>query len=345
MRSEPLPMTLQARVAAFARSRFGETAVVEKLPGDASDRAFFRLRGGRFSSLILMVHREPFELESLPFFQHARFLTEIGAAVPQIVASYPGEGILAVQDLGDDTLFAALPRCDPGRRRFLYLQAVQMLAFLQGEGTRSVTPDLPAANTALDAARLLWELRFFAEHYVAGLMLGPLDEAQAAALDAWFVRLAGSVARQRRVLCHRDYHSRNLMVKGDRLYMVDFQDARMGPYTYDLASLVRDSYIDLPAALVAETTEFFREASGAPETAETFALELNRAGLQRNLKAIGTFASQAMVKGNRFYLEYIPRTLASVRAALAAETEEFTREGELDLPALFAGPLDYRDDV
>ena len=327
---------IHQRVAAFARSRFGAGAVVEELAGDASDRRFFRLRPPALSSLVLMVHAEPFELERLPFFLHGRFLHEIGVLVPQIVASYPSEGILVVQDLGDETLQIHLGRCDATRRRFLYTQAVHTIAFLQTEGTGALSPELPAARTALDAERLLFELRFFAEHHVGGLLGSPLEVDQAEALDAWFVWLAREVAGYRRVLCHRDYHSRNLMVKGDRLYMVDFQDARLGPYTYDLASLLRDSYVAVPAGLAAEMVGFFREVSGAPESAEQFETAYRRTCLQRNIKAIGTFASQAVLRGNRNYLPSIAPTLESVR-------ENLRREGtDADILGMFEGPLDPR---
>lgn len=323
------------RVTAFARQRFGPDARLEKLPGDASDRTFYRLRTASLSSLILMVHREPFDLATMPYFLHARFLHEIGAAVPQIVASYPGDGILVVQDLGDEMLQSHLNGCDPARRRFLYLQAVQVIAFLQTEGTAAMTPDLPAASTALDEQRLLWELRFFAEHYVRGLRSAPLAPAQEAALDDWFKGLAAEVAGYRRVLCHRDFHSRNLMVKGDRLFMVDFQDARMGAWTYDLASLLRDSYVELPGDLVAEMKEFFREATGAPEPPEVFEAAFLRTCLQRNIKALGTFASQVVLRGNRTYLDHVPRTLAHVRGNLARDP------GSEEILELFGGPLDY----
>ncbi len=326
---------LSDRVAAFARSRFGPEASVERMAGDASDRFFFRLRSPSLSPLLLMVHRQPFQLDTMPFFLHARFLQEIGAAVPQIVASYPSEGILAVQDLGDDTLHKHLDRCDGARRRFLYMQAVQMIAFLQGEGTSSLTPDLPAAMAALDHGRLLHELRFFADHYVRGLLASPLAPDQMNELDAWFDALAKEVAGLRQVLCHRDFHSRNLIVKGERLFMVDFQDARMGPYTYDLASLVRDSYVRLPADLVREITEFYREASGAPESAEEFRDALCSTELQRNVKAIGTFASQAMLFGNRSYLRYIGPALADIR-------ENLGRKGATAILALFEGPLHHK---
>ena len=331
--------TSATRAAAFAQLRFGDRAQVQPLSGDASDRRFFRLFAPNLSPLILMVHQEPFELERLPFFLHGRFLEEIGAAVPSIVASYPKEGILVVQDLGDETLQSELKSCDASRRRFLYLQAVQMIAFMQQEGTRALTPDLPAATAALDTERLLYELRFFTEHYVDGLLGSALTPSQAEELDEWFVSLSRQVAAYPRVLCHRDFHSRNLMVKRDRLYMVDFQDARMGPYTYDLASLARDSYVKLPDELVAELIEFYRETVNAPEPPHIFLHALNRTSLQRNIKAIGSFASQVTLKDNRQYLPYIRPTLDSVRARLEDAGDDPAAAAIRDL---FGGPLDYR---
>ena len=328
-------VALDDRVTAFVARRFGAEARLTRLAGDASDRVFYRVRPARLSPLVLMVHPEPFELESLPFFLHAQFLHEIGAAVPQIVASYPSEGILVVQDLGDQTLQEHLKRADAGRRRFLYMQAVQMIAFLQEDGTRALHADLPASHTALDVERLTFEMKFFLEHYVGSLLGAPLAAAEASALEAWLLSLAREAASLRRVLCHRDFHSRNLMVKGERLYMVDFQDARMGPFTYDLASLLRDSYVDLPEDLVAELADFFREVTRLPESHESFMAALTQTSLQRNIKAIGTFASQAVLRGNTSYLEYIPRTLAHIRTNLRRETNTAMLE-------LFEGPLDYK---
>jgi hypothetical protein len=125
------------------------------------------------------------------------------------------------------------------------------------------------------------------------------------------------------------------MVKGDRLYMVDFQDARMGPYTYDLVSLLRDSYVELPADLVRESIDFFRETAGLVETLEEFTASFDESALQRNIKAIGTFASQAVLHGNKSYLHYIAPTIERVN-------ETLEREGSREVLALFKGPLSYR---
>jgi len=334
---------LASRLLAFARRRFGDKVECDALAGDASDRSFFRIRLPSMSPLVAMVHPEPFRLEDLPFFAHALFLKEIGADVPEIVGSYPGEGILLLQDLGDETLMTSLLTATPSRRLFLYRQAVQILAHVQRAGTRALTPDLPASRTALDRDRLLFEMRFFAEHYIGGVLGSPLDSTRMARLDGWFETLAETVAGYDRVLCHRDYHSRNLMVKGDRLYMVDFQDARMGPYTYDLASLLRDSYVRLPEDLVEEMIDFYLEAAGRsfpdagrpgafPGRPGGFNEEFERTCLQRNIKAVGTFAYQAAVRGNRKYLPSIPPTLEMVRGSLA-------RRGESEILDLFEGPL------
>lgn len=330
------------RVLSFAARRFGADAVVEHLAGDASDRSFFRLRVPGLGSVVAMVHAEPFRLEDLPWFQHARFLGSLGADVPALVSSWPGEGILLVQDLGDDTLMEVLGSATAERRHFLYRQAVQIIASLQKDGTPALPEDLPASRTALDTDRLLFELRFFMEHYAGSLLGRTLRHAESALLEDWFVDLATEVASYPFVLCHRDFHSRNLMLRGNRLYMIDFQDARMGPWLYDLASLLRDSYVELPEELVEEMLDFFLEALGSetgPSRAGLPAEELHRqfemTSLQRNIKAVGTFAFQATSRGKDFYLRYIPHTLELVRANLA-------RRGLDSILPLFQGPLLYR---
>ncbi len=135
------------------------------------------------------------------------------------------------------------------------------------------------------------------------------------------------------MLCHRDYHSRNLMLHEGSLYIIDFQDARMGPDTYDLASLLRDSYVDLTAAQVDELIAFFLAVKGTPagtsrgDEAE-FRRRFDLMALQRNLKALGTFGYQTTTRNNAVYIQYIPRTLNYVKANLA-KYPRFARLQEL----------------
>jgi N-acetylmuramate 1-kinase len=133
------------------------------------------------------------------------------------------------------------------------------------------------------------------------------------ALTAEFGALARELASEPRVLCHRDYHSRNLMFHMDRLYVIDFQDARMGPDTYDLVSLLRDSYVDLPEHTVSELIAYFLALKGQTGTEREFRERFHRMALQRNLKALGTFGYQTTTRRNPVYIQYIPRTLRHVR--------------------------------
>jgi aminoglycoside/choline kinase family phosphotransferase len=131
------------------------------------------------------------------------------------------------------------------------------------------------------------------------------------------------LAAEPRVLCHRDYHSRNLMWHASRLYVIDFQDARMGPDTYDLVSLLRDSYVDFTEAQVDGFIAFFlalrdgRIGSGTPADLDEFRRRFDVMAVQRNLKALGTFGFQTTSRQNTVYIQYIPRTLNFVRANLA----------------------------
>ena len=127
------------------------------------------------------------------------------------------------------------------------------------------------------------------------------------------------------MLTHRDFHSRNLMSKGGQLYWIDFQDARMGPATYDLASLLRDSYVDLPEELVDELAEEFRQRAVPGESRDTFHRRLELMSIQRNLKALGTFGYQTTARSNPVYMQYIPRTLRYAKRTM----ERLPRFGRL----------------
>jgi aminoglycoside/choline kinase family phosphotransferase len=138
------------------------------------------------------------------------------------------------------------------------------------------------------------------------------------ALDSEFASMAQELASEPKVLCHRDYHSRNLMVHEGTLVIIDFQDARMGPDTYDLVSLLRDSYVDLTETQVDELVAYFLALRGAgPAEDLAFRPRFDLMALQRNLKALGTFGYQTTARSNPVYIQFMPRTLSYVRTNLA----------------------------
>ncbi len=147
-----------------------------------------------------------------------------------------------------------------------------------------------------------------------------MSSADREILDDQFMFLCREIARYPRAFTHRDYHSRNLMVGERGLAVLDFQDARLGPITYDLASLLRDSYVELDSGEEREMFLYYRELcldQGLPLPGEEALWNaFVRTGLQRNLKAVGTFAFQAAVRGADRYRESIPPTLRRIRNAL-----------------------------
>jgi aminoglycoside/choline kinase family phosphotransferase len=214
----------------------GGNVRVVPLTGDASDRSYFRIIPPDGASIVLALHAGPIEFATLPFALVADLLQQIPLPVPVVLGHSDELGILALQDLGDVTLQAHLGAATPTEHAALYRQAVALIELLQrrGEALRS-TGSLPY-TVAFDVEKLTWELEFFLKHFVGGYRGISLEAPEREAFSAEWATIAGELAAEPRVLCHRDYHSRNLMLSDASLYIIDFQDARMGPDTYDCRS-------------------------------------------------------------------------------------------------------------
>ena len=330
----------RTRIDAFlAHSGLGARgAKVVPLTGDASDRRYFRAHLPDAPSYVLAVHPGPIDFQALPFVNVARLLGAMPVPVPRILGHSDPLGIIALEDLGDVTLQAHLGAASASEHAALYRQAVALIEVLQRRGHELASPGYVPYGIAFDVEKLTWELQFFTTHFIEGYRGATLAPAERAALAEEYAAVAAELAAEPRVLCHRDYHSRNLMLHGDRLHMIDFQDARMGPDTYDLASLLRDSYVDFTEAQVEELLAFFRALRPGARTGSQDAGEFRRRfdlmALQRNLKALGTFGFQAAARGNPVYIQYIPRTLSYVRAHMT----RYPRFGRLS--GLLAGHLE-----
>jgi aminoglycoside/choline kinase family phosphotransferase len=296
-------------------------AKVVPLTGDASDRRYFRVLLRGEPSQVLAVHPGPIAFDTLPFVNVARLLSAMPVPVPAIVGHSDELGIIALQDLGDVTLQAHLGAAAAAEHAALYRQAVTLVHILQRRGAELASPDYIPYGIAFDVEKLTWELQFFTKHFLEAYRGAQLTAAGRAALAREYASIAEELASEPRVLCHRDYHSRNLMLHGGVLHIIDFQDTRMGPDTYDMVSLLRDSYVDFTEPQVAELIAFFLALRGGTGAAgEAHARDYRRRfdlmALQRNLKALGTFGFQTTSKANTVYIQYIPRTLTYARANL-----------------------------
>ena len=193
---------------------------------------------------------QPSTAGELAFVNVQRYLSLNAIPVPEIFWDDSPQGFVLLEDLGDLTLEAALTGSQPCAdrsagtvRRWIFCWRCRIRRIIAPRAS------CVAFGLAFDVEKLMWELDFFLTHMIKQFCAQPLPPGDEAALRGQFWKITALLARQPRVLSHRDYHSRNLMVCQGRLRVIDFQDARLGPCQYDLASLLYDSYVVLPADL------------------------------------------------------------------------------------------------
>src|SRR5687768_10767355 len=327
---------MEPRLQQYLAEHEIDAQAVVPLTGDASDRRYYRVLVKDSTSIVLALHAGPIDFATMPFVAIANLFSEVPLPVPRILHHSDVLGIIGLEDLGDVTLQAHVG-ADTAEHAALYRQAVGFIAKLQERGDALRSNDYPPYRIAFDVDKLTWELEFFVKHYLLAYKGATPAAGERDALRQEWSFIVEELADERRVLCHRDYHSRNLMLHDGSLYIIDFQDARMGPDTYDLASLLRDSYVDLTEARVDELIRTYLKFGGAsratPEAFAEYRRRFDLMSLQRNLKALGTFGHQTTSRNNPVYIQYIPRTLSYVRTNLERYSR-FARLRELLAPVL-----------
>jgi aminoglycoside/choline kinase family phosphotransferase len=277
---------------------------LQAMPGDASFRRYFRVYTQSLSFVVMDAEKEKQSCHS--YVAVANALRDLGVCTPDIIAADLEQGFLLLSDFGDLTYLKALTRenADP-----LYRQALSALALLQS--CRHVPLHVVAPFTR---DFMLQEWAWHKEWFLSKLLKlsNPVAEAE---LDDCYELLVESALAQPQVFMHRDYHSANLMVLPEnKVGVLDFQDAFIGPVTYDLVSLLRDCYIDWPKAEVTTLALGYLpilanlgvlSQAGEQEFLRWFDLM----GMQRHLKALLTFARKSVRDNQSDYLRHIPRTL------------------------------------
>jgi N-acetylmuramate 1-kinase len=325
-----VPASIDERLRAYLDAHDLSTRATKVVPltGDASDRKYFRVHMSGPSSIVLALHAGAIDFEQMTFAVVARLMNQIPLPVPKILHHSNELGIIGLEDLGDVTLQAHLGAASGAEHAALYREAVSFVARLQQRGAELASDDCAPYRVAFDVEKLTWELEFFVRHFIVAYRGITPSDAVRDALRAQWSSIVEELASEPRVLCHRDYHSRNLMLHAGGLVIIDFQDARMGPDTYDLVSLLRDSYVDLTASQVDELIAYFLALRNPTVTVSNdesaeFRRRFDLMALQRNLKALGTFGYQTTTRTNPVYIQYIPRTLTYVRENLAAASPRF----------------------
>jgi len=315
-------LSAHERLAAFLQhGHKTKQAKIVPLTPDASTREYFRIPWKR-STAIAAVYTEAFDPEIQPFLDVTRLFTEAKLPVPQIHAIDGASGIIVQEDLGDRQLRLVYESGSEEERETRQEQAISLIAKIQATTPLACERQSICSRLAFDEAKLVWELNFFYEHFFHSLRREELKHAVAAELKAEMNDIAAELSARPRVLCHRDYHTSNLMIdKNNQLRIVDYQDARMGPASYDLVSLVLDRQLAPPslAEIRAHRLFFLEERRRVGLDAldpDDFAREFRLMTIQRGLKATGTFSYQTAVQGRgAFYARYIRPTLLIVLQA------------------------------
>ncbi len=298
-----------------------------KLPGDASTRSYYRIWTKEKSFVMMKMETYAEQGNRLPFLTLQKHLSMSGIDVPTVLDTDPDRGIILLEDLGDVTLLRCLQDVStPEVERDLYEQVIDSIVDLQLQASpREGSPDLDAFKLRFDHEKLMWETNFTIDHFYKTYLAREIRDRDLKILINRFSEICQALADQPTVFTHRDFHSRNIMatpIGGDenRLVMIDFQDARMGPAQYDLASLLKDSYYQIEEAQIRKLVDYYivrREAlSGTRIDREEFWRIFDLMSVQRNFKAIGSFASFMNRRGNPAYLKYIGNTFENVRRTL-----------------------------
>lgn len=311
-----------------------DPAQVQEMEGGASTRRFFRLpfRGGE-SGIAMYVPdaSQPDEISNgaergrrWPFLEVRELLEARGVRVPRLLHEACDEKMIVVEDLGDDTLARYLERC-PERREHLYKSAIRDLCSAQ-EALGELPSDSVVSERAFDRELLRWEIDHFREWALEARGIA-LSEAQQQRFDHAAHYLAESIASWPRGFVHRDYQSRNLMVREvdgvPELVWIDFQDALLGPRVYDLVALLNDSYQRFSRAFIEERLDEYSTHLGhSPGERRTVGREFDMVTVQRKLKDAGRFIFIDEVRGNPSFLQFVEPTIAKAQKSLARLTDD-----------------------
>ena len=315
------------------------------MPGGASTRAFYRVDLGSGRTGVAMYvpdASQPDEVTKVdeggrrwPFLEVRDLLAARGVRVPELLGEATGDGFILVEDLGDDTLAEYLKRVPADRER-LYQAAIADLAAAQ-KALADLPHDSIVRTRAFDADLLAWEIEHFLEWAIDARGIAIADDDRERFHDI-ARRVAEEIAGWPRGFVHRDYQSRNLMVRVDdgvpHLVWIDFQDALMGPRIYDVVALLNDSYQTFSREFVEARLDEFAAHHGLDQRGRAaVGREFDYVTVQRKLKDAGRFVFIDRKKGNPDYLPFVEPTIEKARASLA-------RLGDDPTLAELAGILD-----
>ena len=305
---------------------------LELLPGDASTRRYFRVQSkGEDRMSYILLATQPFQLSTNNFLLVQKLFSINGVPVPEVLGVDEKEGLILLSDLGDTTMLRNLGvSMEEERKLALFQNAITLMMNIHAID-RSSSKNIPVFSLEFDKESLMREVEFTFRYFFQDYLRRDIPDRELSSMREAFGDICSILAKGDKVLTHRDFHTRNLMINSEeKLFCIDFQDARMGVPQYDLCSLLRDSYYQLSEQEVQSLLNFYMKEykSRYKHTLDErkFLYIFNLMSTQRNFKAIGSFASFYVNRNDPSYLRFIGNTFENVRRNL----EKFSEYKELN---------------
>lgn len=311
---------------------------IEGLYGDASYRRYYRLFLKSGKTLIVMkmpaglssaseeITNYKGDKEEPPYINVSKYLSKIGMPVPEVHFYDKQNGTIVLEDIGDALLLGELESSGSNNVVNLYKTALDLLIKLQREA-KDDGKAIPFKRS-FNATLLNWEFNHFLEYGIEArldLKVTPSFRDEFARLTG---KITGKITGMKEIFVHRDFQSKNIMLKEGRFFLIDFQDALLGPYVYDPVALLRDSYFSLESKALDELIAYYSKSAGLNE--KEVRRDFDLVTIQRKLKDAGRFVYIDKVKGNSSYLKYIPSSLSYVKSALTRNPEHKELQGLLE---------------
>ncbi len=322
---------------------------LQLIAGDASDRKFYRLLNDKKNQKAICMQFPKwtggYGGDPISWIGMQNYLSSLHIPVPKILEIDESSACIWTEDLGDTFLGNILPnqKLDLNQLKCKnviekYKKSLDLLIQIQYPNQ---ILDCPAHSRFFDFEKLFFEMNFFITHFLNGFLNLNYDEKNQKELFSDIKSLCEKLSTADKVLCHRDYHIRNIMIYKEDIYWIDFQDARMGAHTYDVASLLRDSYVDMTKETRDYLFKYYYEKLNEKRkisqlnslSFSELKLEFLLMSIQRNIKAIGSFGYLATQKNKLNYLKYILPTLLMINQPEAYLHEEINLK--IMLPYLY----------
>ena len=311
-------------LTAFVREFLGEPGVFSPIAGDGSKRIFWRVGDPRSDLTYIAMENAPIDdfskRENAAYLNIGRHLRNKGLPLPEIYRFDLGKGWFIMEDFGDVNLQTA---CERVKERVpLYAPVVEILFVQQTRGSEGFDTEWTCQTETYDREVMRrYEVEYFKEAFL-GTYLG--FRKGWPGLESSFLHLIEEASKaENRFVLHRDFQSRNIMITGEKIGILDWQGGRLGPLAYDLASLLIDPYTKLPALEKEEIYSTYLQLlrQKQPHRVASFEKSFPYLAVQRNLQILGAFSFLSRVRGKTYFEEYIPGAVKSLQHLLETVKE------------------------